>query len=211
MARPLAALSRVRTWDRALGQLVMPSESGQFSKKTNPGPRHGPGFVQSGSTPPRPPAARAEVPWELAFPAVCSACAEAVVSSRLGQWPLLLGPDVASKESGDEGTPRNSRRFAGTWSGDAVTGRHGGTGGLCAGVVPLAGPPRRATSGHSPGACRGQEAAVCPSIQVCSVNPGPPVRTGLVGRGPSPGRGEPGEEQCRYRARLCRDTCSRGL
>lgn len=189
MGRPPAALSRVRMWDKALGQLVMPSESGLFLKKTNSGPRHRPGFVQSGSTPHRPPAARAEVPWELAFCAVCSAYAEAVVGSRLGKCPLTLGLDVASKESGDEGTPRNSWRegarfpegLRGTWSGDAVTGRHGGTGRLCAGAVPLPGPPRRATSGHSPGVCRGQEAAVSPSLQVCSVNARPPVRTRQVG------------------------------
>lgn len=123
MGRPPAALSRVRMWDKALGQLVMPSESGPFLKKTNSGPRHRPGFVQSGSTPHRPPAARAEVPWELAFCAVCSAYAEAVVGSRLGKCPLTLGLDVASKESGDEGTPRNSWRegarfpegLRGTW------------------------------------------------------------------------------------------------
>lgn len=174
MGQPPAALSRVRTWDRALGQLVTPSESGQFFKKTNSGPRHRPGFARSGSTPHTPPAARPEIPWELAFCAVYSVYVAAVVGSRMGKCPIILGLDVASKESGDEGTPRNFWRegarfpegLRGTWSGDVVTGHHRGTGRLCAGVAPLSGPPSHVTFGHSPGVCRGQEAAVHPSIHV---------------------------------------------
>lgn len=126
-------------------------------------------------------------------------------SSGLAQGRALhTGSGCGIRGKWGQGTPRNSQRegarfpggLRGTWMGDTITGHYGGTGQLCARVAPLSGrgprshqlvlipvikPPSHVTSGHSPGVCRGQEAAVCPSIQVCSVNPRPPVRTRQVG------------------------------